>query len=132
MSLQVKVDAPRRDHARTRRGCAEGEGQAGHGHGVRIVRMHDVRLPLVDDTRELPRGGEIDLVARRQGDEIRSFGRAAIELALGVGDEHGLVPERAQTEDGQENLVLSAAPGAGGVDVEGEHSSHSFENFKPT
>ena len=132
MALQVEVDAARRDDARPRLGRAERQRQAGHRDGVRIVRVHDLRLPLPDDARQLPRRRQIDLVARRERHEIGPFGRAAIELALRVRDEHGLVAERAQPEDRQEDLVLSAAPGAGGVDVEGEHSSQSFANLRPT
>ena len=100
--------------------------------GVRIVRVHDLRLPLPDDARQLPRRRQIDLVARRERHQIGPLERAAIELALRVRDEHRLVAERPQTEDRQEDLVLSAAPGPCGVDVEGEHSSQSFANFRLT
>ena len=65
-------------------------------------------------------------------DQIRSFGGALVQLTIRVRDEHRSVPALAQSQDGQERLLLSAAPGPGGVDVEAEHSSHSFANFRPT
>ena len=132
MSLQVEVHAARGDDPRPRIGCAERQRQCRHCDRVRIVRMYHLRLPLPDDAREFPRRREVDLVARRQRDEIRSFRRPAIQRALGMGHQDGPVAEGAKTEDGQEDLVLSAAPGAGGVDVECEHSSHSFANLSPT
>jgi hypothetical protein len=99
---------------------------------MRIVRVHDLGRRLADDARELPRRREVDFAAWRERYEIRSFERAAIELALRVGDEHGPVVERSRTEHGQEDLVLSTAPRPRGVDVEGEHSSQSFANLRPT
>ncbi len=128
----MKVDAPRRDDARAWIGSAERQGESGHRHRVRIVRVNDLRLPVADDARQLPRRRQVNFVARRQRHQVGAFRRAPIELSLRVGDEHGLVPDRAEPENGQEDLVLSAAPGPGGVDVEGEHSSHSFANLRPT
>ncbi len=105
---------------------------ADHRHRMRIVRVHDVG-PVVAETRDSRHAAaQVDLVARRQPDEIRAFGRALVQLALRVRDEHRAVPAFAQTQDGQERLLLSAAPGPGGVDVEAEHSSHSLANFRPT
>ena len=69
---------------------------------------------------------------RRERHQVGALGGAPIQLALGVRDEHGAVAAGAQAEHGQEDLVLSPAPGARGVDVEGEHSSQSFANFSPT
>jgi hypothetical protein len=103
-----------------------------HRNAVRIVRVHDVGLVVADDARQPPRRAQIDLVARRQPDQIRSFGGALVQLTIRVRDEHRSVPAFAQSQDGQERLLLSAAPGPGGVDVEAEHSSHSFANFRPT
>lgn len=94
--------------------------------------MHDRRLPLADDLRQLPRGGEVDLAARRKRDEIRPFARAAEQLTVAMRDEHGPMPALTQPDDGQEDLLLSSAPRARGVDVEGEHSSQSFANLRPT
>lgn len=99
---------------------------------MRIVRVHDRGRHVAQDTRQPPARREVDLVARRERDQVGPFARAAIELALGVRDEHRTVPGGAQPQDGQEDLVLSAAPRAGGVDVEGEHSSQSLANFRPT
>lgn len=94
--------------------------------------MHDLRYRLADDARQLPRSRQVDLIARRQRDEIRPFECAAIELSFAVRDEHGAVSFGTETKDGQEDLVLSAAPGPGGVDVEREHSSQSFANLRAT
>ena len=88
---------------------------------MRIVGVNHLRPELADDPRKAERGGEIQLVGRRQPDEIVPLGRAARQLAVRVRDEHRAVPPRAQAEDGQEDLVLSPAPRAGSVDVEAEH-----------
>ena len=94
--------------------------------------MHDRRFRLPDDARHLPRRGQIDFASRRKRDQIRPFERAPIKLALRVRHEHGPVVEGAEPEHRQEDLVLSTTPGPGGVDVEGEHSSHSFANLRLT
>ena len=97
-----------------------------------IVRVHDLRLPLPHDARpSTPREISTSLcrAPAAPGRVLRA--RVAIELALRVRYERFVV-ERPQTEDRQEDLVLSAAPGPCGVDVEGEHSSHSFANFRLT
>ena len=75
---------------------------------------------------------EVDLVARREADEIDPLRRARVQLALRVRHEHGPVPALAEPQDGQERLLLSAAPGAGRVDVEAEHSSQSLASLRPT
>jgi hypothetical protein len=94
--------------------------------------VHDFRLPLPDQPRQLPRRRQVDLVSRRQRKQIGSFASPSMELALAMRDEHGAVTHGAEPQNGQEDLVLSAAPGAGGVDVEREHSSQSLANFNPT
>ena len=43
----------------------------------------------------------------------------------GVRDEHRAVAARPQAQDRQEDLILSPAPRAGGVDVKAEHRSNS-------
>jgi hypothetical protein len=96
------------------------------------MRMYDRRRELTDDARQLPRGGQVDLAARRQRDEVGAFAGAAMELALAVRDEHGAMSLGPEPEDGQEDLVLSAPPGTGGVDVEREHNSQSLANLRPT
>ena len=99
---------------------------------MRIVCVDDFRLPLADDAGQLPRRREIDLASRRERHEIGSLRRAAVEYALGVRHEDRSMAAGAKPEHRQEDLVLSAAPGAGGVDVECEHSSHNFANLSPT
>src|SRR5262245_38128781 len=98
---------------------------------MRIVGMDDRRLPLSDDSRQLPRRRQVNLVDRREWNQIRTLGGAAKQLALAMRDQHGAMAASAKTQNGQEGLLLSPAPGARGVDVEGEHSSHSFANFNP-
>lgn len=80
--------------------------------------MDHVGREISDDPRKPEGGGEIDLVGGRQADEIVALAGAARELALGVRDEHRAVAARPKAEDRQEDLVLSPAPGAGGIDVE--------------
>ena len=99
---------------------------------MRIVRVHDRGLPLLDDLGQLPRRREVDLVDRRQRNEIGALRGAPEQLPFAMRDEDRPVPAGAEAEDGQEDLLLSPAPGARGVDVDGEHSSQSFANFSPT
>ena len=99
---------------------------------MRIVRVHDLRRPLAQDARQLPRRRQVDLIERRQRKPIGPLGRAPIELALGVRDEHRPMATGPEAHHGQKDLLLSPAPGARGVDVDGEHSSQSFANFSPT
>ena len=113
-------------------GAPNDKRQRRHRDGMRIVRVHDRRLPLPDDPRQLPRRREIDLVHRRERHQVGALGRASIELTLGVRDQHRPMAPRPQAEHGQEDLLLSSAPRARGVDVEGEHSSQSFANLRPT
>ena len=130
--LQMKVDAPRGHDLRPRLRRAERQPQRRHRHRMRIVRVHDLRLPPPHDLRQLPRGGEIDLVHRRERKQVGALRGAPEQLALGVRHQHGAVAPGPQAQHGQEDLLLSPAPGARGVDVEGEHSSQSFANFRPT
>ena len=97
-----------------------------------VVRVHEIGRALADDARQLPRSREVDLVAGRQRNQVRSLSRSAKQLAVRMRDENRSVAPRAQAEHGQEDLVLSAAPRPRGVDMEGEHSSHSFANLRPT
>jgi hypothetical protein len=89
---------------------------------MRIMRVHDLWLPVANDLRELPRGGEIDFVDRGERHQVGALGGAAIELPLGVCDEHRLVAAGAQAQHGQKDLLLSPAPGARGIDVDGKHA----------
>ena len=111
-------------------------GEDAEGKGTQETQMilnHKAAIEmLADDAGEPPGGGEIDLVHRRERQQVGALRGAAIELALGVRDEHRPVAARPQAEHGQKDLLLSPAPGPRGVDVEGEHSSQSFANFRPT
>ena len=73
-------------------------------------------------TREqLPRRRQIHLGPRRQRDQLEPFGRAPPQLAVRVRDERRALADRPQAVHGQQHLVLTAAPGARGVDVKREH-----------
>ena len=97
-----------------------------------IVGVDEIRREVADHPGEAEGGGEVDLVGGGEAHQVVALARAPGQLTLRVGDERGAVPARAQAEDGQEDLVLSPAPRAGRVDVEGEHSSQSFTNFTAT
>ena len=121
MFLEMEVNTPRRHQLRTRLRCVERECQTRHRDSMWIVGMNNVGIELTDDTRQLPRGRKIDFTARRERDQIGSFERAPIKFAIAVRDEHGAVAHGAQSENGQEDLVLSAAPGPSRVEMEREH-----------
>ena len=99
---------------------------------MRIVRVDDVRLQLFHDAGKPPRGRQVHLCSRPERNELETFGRSLPELPIRVRDERGPVTERAQAIDGQQDLILSASPGSRRIDVEREHSSHSFANFRKT
>ena len=102
-------------------GGAERQRERRHGDAVRVVRVDDVRLQPLDDARQPPGRRQVHLGARRERDELEAFGGAAAQLAVRMRDERGPMPDLAQAVHGQQHLVLAAAPGPGGVDVEGEH-----------
>ncbi len=85
---------------------------------MRIVSVDHVGPVHRDDAGQPPRRGEIDLRTRGERHQIVAFARAPIEHALRVRHEHGPVAARAQAEHRQKDLLLPAAPGAGGVEVE--------------
>ena len=130
--LQVKIDTARGDDLRPRLRRAKRQSQRRHRHRVRIVRVDDLGPPPPHDLRQLPCRGEIDLIHRREREQVGTLGGAAEQLALGVRHQHGTMAAGPQAQHGQEDLLLSAAPGARGVDVEDEHSSQSVANFSPT
>ena len=121
IAADVKVDAPRR---REKRAAPAGErdGRRGQGQRVRIVCVHDVRSEPAQEPGQPPRGAQIQLAGRGQGNEIRPAGRAAVQLTPRVGDERGPLAGGAQAGDGQANLLLAPAPGPGRIDMQGEHS----------
>ena len=89
-----------------------------HRHAVRVVGVDDVGPERADDAREPPGRGEIHLGARRQRHQIVALAGAPVQHAARVRDQHGPMAALAHPEHGQEDLVLSAAPGEGGVEVE--------------
>ena len=97
--------------------------ERGHRDAVRIVRVDDVGLELLDQrgTAATPRRGPSRCVG---ASGIRSSppSRAGASSPSGMGHEHGAVAERAQAQHGDQHLVLTAAPRARRVDVEREHS----------
>ena len=117
----MEVHAPGDDDRRPPAVRDRGEGHRRHRHRVRVVGVDEVGREVADDPREAERRGEIDFVGRRQADEIVAFARAPRQFALRVRHEHRPVAARPEADDGQEDLVLSPAPRAGGVDMEAEH-----------
>src|SRR5262245_42757679 len=85
------------------------------------MRVHDVGTEAPDDAPQTPGGREIHLTAWGERHQFESFFGTSAQLAVRVRDERRAVPERAQPVDGHQHLVLTTAPGAGGVDVEGKH-----------
>ena len=71
---------------------------------------------MMRDSRQ--RRGQVDFGSRRQRHQVVALAGAPVQHALRVRDEHGPVAALAHPQHRQEDLVLSAAPGAGGVDVE--------------
>ncbi len=132
MPLQMKIDAPRRHDERPRRRPAERERQRRHRHPVGVVRMDDFGSPLTNESRQPPRRGQVGFAACGERHQVGTLPRAPEELAFRVRHEDGPVTALPQSQHGQEDLVLSAAPGACGVEMEGEHSSHSFANLRAT
>src|SRR5687767_1251405 len=86
-----------------------------------IVSMDDVGLQLLEDARQPPGGGEIELGSGRQRNEIEPLFGPPAQLSGGMRHEHGAMAEGAEPQDGHQDLVLSAAPAPRGVDMEGEH-----------
>ena len=81
-------------------------------------------VELLDDARQPPRGRQVHFASRgASGIELEPFGGALAQLAVRVGDEHRPVAERPQPVHGQQHLVLAAAPGPRGVDVQREHQA---------
>jgi len=93
---------------------------------VRVVRVDHAGREALHQLRKAPRGGEVDLVPRRKRDELAGGG-AAPELAVGVRDQCSAVTHGIQTGHRQQDLVLSAAPAAGGVNVKGKHENSNLE-----
>ena len=93
-----------------RRRRRDRERRGGHGHGVRVVRLDDVGPELPDHARQPPGRGQVDLVRRRQRNQVEPFGHALEQLALGVRHERRPLVELAQAEHRVHHLALAAAP----------------------
>ncbi len=81
----------------------------------------DVGRVLPEHARQPPGRGQVDLVARRQRDQVEPLGHALEQLALGVRHQHRAIAALAQAEHRVLHLALAAAPAARGIDVQGEH-----------
>ena len=104
--------------------AAERQRQRRHRDAVRIVRVDDVRRQPLDQTRESRHAAERSISVRgASGIELEPLGGAPPQLAVRVRDERGALADRPQAVDGQQDLVLPAAPGPRGVDVEREHQA---------
>ena len=128
----MEVDAARGDQRRHGRADAEGQRHRRHRHRVRVVRVHDVGPVHRNHAGEPPGRRQVHLRPRRERHQIVAFAGALIQHALRVRHEHGPMAARAHPEHGQKDLLLPAAPGAGGVEVECEHSSNNLANFRAT
>ena len=62
---------------------------------------------------------DVEFTFRREADESEPFAGPAFQLARVVGDEQRRLAAFLQTGDRQQHLVLSAPPGARGIDVHG-------------
>ena len=132
MALQMEVHAARRDEPRSLFAAANGERHGRHRHGVRIVRVDDLRTMEAEDARQAPRGREVHLRSHGERHQVVPLAGARVQRARGVCHEHGPVTALAHPEDGQQDLLLAAPPGAGGVDVERDHDSQSLANLSAT
>ena len=117
----MECDAAGRNKARASSAGQKRQRERSQGDGMRVVRVQDVGPQVFDDARKLPCRVQVDLGARREANEIVSFGRATGELALGMRDEHRAMAPFAETEHGQQHLPLSASPRPCRVCVNGEH-----------
>ena len=121
IATQVKVDAARGDQRRRRPVGApecrrvDRQRKRRHRDSVRVVRVDHVRVEPPDDAREAPGRREVHFGAGGERNELEPLLRAPPQLAVRVRDQRGAVADLAQTVDGQQHLVLTAAPGAGGV-----------------
>ena len=135
--------------------------EAGHRDAVRIVRMDDVGLELLEQARQAPRRRQIHLRPRRERDEVEPFLRALPQLAVRMRDEHRAMAERAQAQHGRRGpgsgrrarsapcrcaartsaaigaarrcVRMRAATRGSGAGSRGcRCSSHSFANFRKT
>ena len=88
---------------------------------MRVVRVNHVRREPFDDAGETPRRREIYFRSGSERNQLEPFGGAPAQLAVGVRDERRTMAERSKAVDGQQDLVLAAAPRPGGINVEGEH-----------
>ena len=125
VALEMKVD-PARCHERRRpaawrRPAAERQGERRHRHAVWIVGVYHVGLETFHDSGETPGGGKIHFRSRRNRDQFESFVDPPAQLSVRMGHERRPMTDRSQAVHRQQDLVLSAAPGSGCVDVQGEH-----------
>jgi hypothetical protein len=84
---------------------------------MRVVRVQDVGLQPLDDSRQPPCRGQVDLVSRPQRDEVHSLRHPLDQFAVGMSDERSAVAECAQAHHGVFHLTLPAAPFPGCIDV---------------
>src|SRR4051812_10163979 len=85
-----------------------------------VVRVNHVGTELPQYAREAPRGREIDLLVRRQRNDVESFRHSATQLTIGMRDENSALTDFPQAEHRVHHLVLPTAPGTAGVYVQRE------------
>ena len=93
--------------------------------GHRIVGVDDIGMDVAQHAHELPAGVHVEFASWREADEAQAFGGAPLQLAMFVRDEHRGIAGRLEAGDGQEHLVLAAAPGARGIDVKGPNHARA-------
>ncbi len=127
VGANVKVDAARRYESRRREPTRHRPCQRRERDAVRVMRMEDRGPQLFDQARQLPGRSEVHLVAWRQRIQVGAFGHPPPQFAVRMGDQRGPMTSGPQTGHGQHDLVLSATPRAGRVNVKREHRGLHLE-----
>ena len=138
-----KSTRPRGYQPRLKPRSGQRQRRGGQRDRVGVVGVNHFGTEPPEQARKTPGGVQIELAARRERVQVGSLRHPPAQLAAGVRDQRGAVALTAQAEDREQYLVLAAAPGPRGVDVDGEHDgryrsrgsrccSHSLANFRNT
>ena len=80
--------------------------------------MNHVGAEPLEHSRQPPGGGEVHLGTGCQRHEVESLGGPPQQFAVRVGHQGRTMADFTQAVDGQQHLILAAAPAARGVDVQ--------------